>query len=295
MPDFSKDWKPFFPAVSGLSGQAGTVCWYPSRMVEDEQAPPDERLEILLRLFDKSWVRKLRLREIIDLLGPVDGQDFLDIVGDAPLSFYLRQTTALKGGRWTSACRDAEGAAFLEALAGERVQRIGEEPLPFENGAFDAVVVSNAMEDAASDERFVAECHRVLKPGGRLVVSVSRRRYGESELFSALKNGFDVQEMRTYARAFVQVLDAIGRRLAGRVMDGDLRRLKKAVRAVSVLYPLYWLASALDAMLFFTRGGYFIARAKRRMWVPRRTPRLRDGRSIAEAALQGKIGTAAPF
>ena len=37
-----------------------------------------------------------------------------------------------------------------------------------------------------------------------------------------------------------------------------------------------------------------VLRAKRRMmWVPRVTPRLRDGRSIAEAALRSKIGTAA--
>ena len=38
-----------------------------------------------------------------------------------------------------------------------------------------------------------------------------------------------------------------------------------------------------------------IVRAQKRQLLPRRTPVLADGRSIAEAALGGKIGTAAPF
>ena len=50
----------------------------------------------------------------------------------------------------------------------------------------------------------------------------------------------------------------------------------------------------LNAVFFFLPDHHMVLRAKRRMmWVPRVTPRLRDGRSIAEAALGSKIGTAA--
>ena len=71
--------------------------------------------------------------------------------------------------------------------------------------------------------------------------------------------------------------------------------MNKMFRFYSMLYPFFWLAAQLDKLLFFTKGYCLIGRARRRQWRPRRTPVLADGRSIAEAALGGKIGTAAPF
>jgi hypothetical protein len=51
------------------------------------------------------------------------------------------------------------------------------------------------------------------------------------------------------------------------------------------MYPLFGLAYQLDFLLFFSRGNYLIANAKRRAWLPRKTPVLSDGRSITEAVL----------
>ena len=74
----------------------------------------------------------------------------------------------------------------------------------------------------------------------------------------------------------------------------DVRRLKRAAAVYAAFLPLFWLAEILDAVFFFLPDHHMVLRAKRRMmWVPRVTPRLRDGRSIAEAALGSKIGTAA--
>lgn len=48
------------------------------------------------------------------------------------------------------------------------------------------------------------------------------------------------------------------------------------------------------AVCFFLPRHHMILRGKRcMMWLPRVTPRLHDGRSIAESALRPKIGTAA--
>ncbi len=73
----------------------------------------------------------------------------------------------------------------------------------------------------------------------------------------------------------------------------NVRRLRRAAAVYAVFTPVFWLADALDLLFFFLPDHHMVLRAKRRMmWVPRVTPRLRDGRSIAEAALGAKIGTA---
>jgi len=46
--------------------------------------------------------------------------------------------------------------------------------LPFADGTFDAVIASEVLEHIGDDERAIAEISRVLKPGGRLAVSVPR-------------------------------------------------------------------------------------------------------------------------
>ena len=284
--------------------------------------------DISLRLFDRMRVRKARFGEIQRLLGAVDGQVCLDIVHDPALSAYLRQHYQQKGCKWHSAGGTAPEVEYLREMVGDKVYLLIDPELPFENGMFDAIVVSDYLEFVPGDEKFVAECHRILKPSGRLIVCVpragswsflrklrewlglvdqqagvaARAGYSESQLFMVLKDGFDVQESRTAIRFGAALADIFCQLMTGAISTevvnadgGNTQRLQKALRYYSILQPLFWLATALDVFLHFTKGYYIMARAKRRMWVPRRTPVLRDGRSIAEAALQSKIGTAAPF
>ena len=46
--------------------------------------------------------------------------------------------------------------------------------LPFDDGEFDCVIISEVMEHLEEDERALAEVARVLRPGGTLAVSVPR-------------------------------------------------------------------------------------------------------------------------
>lgn len=70
-------------------------------------------------------------------------------------------------------------ATDLSAVAVERARAKGidcrqvildEEPLPFDDGCFDAVVSNSAIEHRFYYERAFDECVRVLKPGGRFVL-----------------------------------------------------------------------------------------------------------------------------
>jgi phosphatidylethanolamine/phosphatidyl-N-methylethanolamine N-methyltransferase len=54
-------------------------------------------------------------------------------------------------------------------LANVSFHRMGVESLDFPDGAFDAVVLSNVLHLVDDPGRALAQAHRVLKPGGRLV------------------------------------------------------------------------------------------------------------------------------
>ena len=285
-----------------------------------------------LRLFSKSLAGQLKLRSIAALLGgSIEGRRGLDIGGH---SGVFSQNLRRFGGTWRSLELDAKSAAACAALVGDGAQIGSDGKFPFEDASFDVVVAIDVLERVADESAFVAECHRVLKPKGWLIFTVplvkswgllpplrqmlglTDERYGrlrpgytEPQLFTLLKDGFDVQDAKTYSRFFVELVDTLGRFVvrqvnkdrssadfAGMLADEqDFRKIEKAFRVYSFLYPVFWLAAQLDGLLFFTRGYHLVARGKRRQWIPRRTPVLADGRSIAEEALGGKIGTAAPF
>jgi hypothetical protein len=58
-----------------------------------------------------------------------------------------------------------------------------------------------------------------------------------------------------------------------------------------IAYPLVWILSKME----FLPAHKLLVKSRRRLWRPRTQPKLIDGRSIAEAAINTKIGTAAPF
>ena len=67
---------------------------------------------------------------------------------------------------------DRAALAKAEALGIQPVQANVEEPLPFEEASFDAVVAGELFEHLQFPDALVAEILRVLKPGGVIVGSV---------------------------------------------------------------------------------------------------------------------------
>jgi SAM-dependent methyltransferase len=67
---------------------------------------------------------------------------------------------------------DAAALEKARALGIEPVQGDVEEPLPFEDESFDAVVAGELLEHLRFPDALVAEIGRVLRPGGVLVGSV---------------------------------------------------------------------------------------------------------------------------
>ncbi len=282
------------------------------------------------KLFQRSVRRQMRLRKIKELLGATSGQRCLEITaGDGILSQQLR----LDGTSWTTRVPTPEAQTALGYFVGDEVQVIQNWSIDAPDETFDAVVIIEALEYIRDDHAFIKECHRVLKPDGRLVITASRKMflpltgllrtllglswskrglerpgYSSTEFFDVLKDGFDVPETDTYATCCVEFPGMICEAMANKIARGpyilppanagteEFYHYRKLCALGTLVWPLMWLVVRLDKPMRMILPSHNIAaKTKRRVWRARRTPQLIDGRSIAEAAINTKIGTAAPF
>lgn len=282
------------------------------------------------KLFNRSIRRQMRLRKIKDLVGITTNQSCLEITaGDGMISSRLRES----GGRWKTRVFSTAARSSLGWFADDPVELLQGSVIPEADGAFDLVVIVDSLESVRDDYGFIKECHRVLKPDGRLVITAARKMvcsgigllravlglswrarglerpgYSSAEFFEVLKDGFDVPETDSYSTCCIEIpglfCEAAANKLARGPynMPGDnagteeFYHYTKLNAFAMLVYPLMWLSARLEEkLLIFIPGHNIIAKTKRRVWRVRKQPVLIDGRSIAEAAINTKIGTAAPF
>lgn len=110
---------------------------------------------------------------MLALAGDVTGRRILDAgCGSGPLFAALRDRGAIVTGFDKSAGMVALARRRLGDDAGLLVAELGS-PLPFPDGAFDDVTASLVLHYLQDWGPALAELRRVLKPGGRLIVSVN--------------------------------------------------------------------------------------------------------------------------
>ena len=262
--------------------------------------------DVQIKLFKKLLPYQIKLREIVRLLGAVDGKACLDAGHDnAAMSKYLRTL----GGAWSTIVRREASKPIVEQAVGDKVHVYDGFNMPYDDKTFDVVILSDFLERASDDHALITECHRILKPTGRLIVDVPHAKrwsilrlfeallgisqakkervrpgYTETELFQLLKHGFDVHSVRSYTKAFVEFIDMFVCARASRNAEGGAHD-ERLGRLYSRAYPFYWLAFQLDGLLFFAKGYNLVAVAVRHPWRPRKAPVLHDGRSITEVVL----------
>ncbi|MFI5502304.1 class I SAM-dependent methyltransferase [Nocardia asteroides] len=109
---------------------------------------------------------------IVDLAGEVAGRHVLDAgCGSGPIFAALRDRGAIVTGFDSSAKMVELARRRLGTDASLQVADISS-PLPFPDVAFDDVVVSLVLHYLQDWTAPLAELRRVLKPGGRLIISV---------------------------------------------------------------------------------------------------------------------------
>ncbi|MFD7155238.1 class I SAM-dependent methyltransferase [Kribbella sp. NPDC059898] len=110
---------------------------------------------------------------MLNLAGEVTGRRILDVgCGSGPLSAALRDKGAIMTGfDQSTAMLDLARRRLGDAIdltAGDLA-----EPLPYDDAAFDDVVASLVLHYLEDWTKPLAELRRVLKPGGRLILSVN--------------------------------------------------------------------------------------------------------------------------
>src|SRR6476469_10544277 len=119
-------------------------------------------------LFNAYYARP----EMIRLAGDVAGLEILDAgCGSGPLMEALRGKDAVVSGVGLSPAMVELARQRLGEDADVRVADLGA-PLPYPDDTFDLVVASLSLHYVKDWDSALAELRRVLKPGGRLIVSI---------------------------------------------------------------------------------------------------------------------------
>lgn len=123
---------------------------------------------------------KRRARRIIEELNPRDGDRILDVgCGDG---YYLHLLSSL-GLKLKLTGVDFDPNALQSArrnLKGKRIHLVYADlmkKLPFPDNCFDKIVMSEVCEHLPDDVKGLKEVHRILKPGGKLLLTVPCHSY----------------------------------------------------------------------------------------------------------------------
>jgi SAM-dependent methyltransferase len=153
--------------------------------------------------------------------------------------------------------RDMFGAmaAAGEAPAGASAMAVRSDALrlPFPDGAFDKVIISEVLEHIPADEAAIAEVARVLRPGGLLAVTVPR--WWPERICWALSDAYHEVEgghVRIYRR----------RELLGRLRGASLAP-QGTHHAHALHSPYWWLKCAFGV----DNSGAFLPRLYHRFLV----------------------------
>src|SRR5215212_9292380 len=96
-----------------------------------------------VKLFNRSVLKQAKYRRVLELLADPSDKTNLDIGADnGVISYLLRQ----RGGRWSSADLDAGTVESIRQLVGEDVYQIDGTATPFQDQAFDQVVIVDFLE-----------------------------------------------------------------------------------------------------------------------------------------------------
>lgn len=247
-------------------------------------------------LFSKSVLKQRKFREITELLGETSDLRCLDLGADnGVISYLLRE----RGGSWKSADLDEQAVCSIRQLVKEDVFQINGISTTFNDNEFDRVVIVDLLEHIKTEREFLDELFRIIKPGGELIINVPhiknsflrklrlaigqtdekhghlRPGYTVEQLAILLKDKFQIINHKSYSKFFSEFIDTLinfGLSLVKKgetssqkgilVTEKDIRKYQKMFRAYSVIYPVIWIWSKLDTLLFWRSGYMLIVKAK---------------------------------
>jgi SAM-dependent methyltransferase len=247
-------------------------------------------------LFSKSVLKQQKFEKITGLLGETAHLHCLDIGSDNGVISYLLRA---RGGTWKSADLDATAVASIYDLVKHNAFQIDGRRTPFHDAEFDRVVIVDFLEHIPTDQEFIDELFRIIKPDGELIVNVPhvknsllrklrvligqtdekhghlRPGYTLESLATLLAPKFIIVSSMTYSKFFSECIDTLITLAFGLlknknkssakgtlVIKSDLVRYKKMFTFYSYLYPFVWCLAKLDKLLVWHSGYTLIVKAK---------------------------------
>lgn len=194
----------------------------------------------LVRLEDRHWWYRERRTLLSRLISDLPAGSALD-VGAAGGG----NTQVLTGWGWSAAALEySQDGALVARERGLSTVRADACHLPFADAGLDLVTALDVLEHLADDAAAAREIHRVLRPGGRLVVTVPVdprlwsahdeavghvRRYTRSSVLALLvRAGLEVESVRSWM-VLLRPAVALARR---RSTGSDLSEPSRPVNAV---------------------------------------------------------------
>lgn len=270
----------------------------------------------LSRIFRKSVRDQIRYKQLLSMLGNNPSAEHGLVIGGS--SALIDQLLRLPG-MWYCAIDDTLLPPPPASIPDPRIIPFTDLEIPVKDEQFDCIILIDVLEVIDEDRTFIAECHRTLKKDGKLLIfsqykkkysllyplrtlfrikpvyaRMERDGYDTALMFDLLKDGFDVSEVRCFSRFFFESTNLFSRYLEKWLLPEPASYASR-YRFMQWTHLFEWMASGMDRLIFFTRGFTISAHAKKRIWRSRTPPKLSDGRSIAEATLGGKIGTALDY
>jgi 2-polyprenyl-3-methyl-5-hydroxy-6-metoxy-1,4-benzoquinol methylase len=124
-----------------------------------------------IKMFRRSIKKQQKLKALLELLGDTTGKKCLLVTcGDnnGALNWYFREL----GGDWTWADVSGENNDQIARLLNEPVLALQDDNFELPDGQFDYVVAIDVLEHLEQDQPFLLEMKRILRPGGKAVVTV---------------------------------------------------------------------------------------------------------------------------
>ena len=298
-----------------------------------ESFDPDSAASWQVRLFKKSLTKQAKLANLRRFLSPTEGKSCLDVGGDnGVIPLLLRQgggdwVSADGGGKGVAAMTDLFGADRVFKLDGAELP-FEDDTFDtivvidyLEHVRDDAFFLKECHRCLKPGGELIVNVPHIksfsVNRGLRNLLGLTDERHGHvrpgyrlRDLYEISKDGYDIVESETYGGFFVHFIDTWIQYVAGGAReDGeagastenkglvltqrDLRRFSKRLRIYTWLYPFLKLAEGLDRIFSFTRNHCLMIKARPRPWQQRKSVRMRDGRSIADATINTRIGSAA--
>ena len=132
---------------------------------------PSNQVPWQIEMFQRSIKKQQKLSALLELLGETKGKQCLLITcGDnnGALNWYFRE----HGGDWTWADVSGENNDQISELLNEPVYLLKNDDFALSSEQFDCAVAIDVLEHLQEDQPFLKELKRVLKPGGKAVITV---------------------------------------------------------------------------------------------------------------------------